>query len=724
MGLPPLPPGWAEFISPSGLPYYYNAITKESTYQRPMPNFAMAAQIHAQQAAVKKKEKPLVKTPIPGTEWIRVITTEGNTFYTHKEKKQSVWTVPTEIKDAVKQLEMQEAEKKAEEHREKQRRAEEEVAMADAERLAEVERIKDEVESMVKKRASEDVPMDEVLVAKKPRIEDVNDGEEDDEDESEEEDWQREAAVQLAAEAEAELQRQQEEKQAEEEERKREEEAQKQINMPARVDISIEEGKALFKTLLREKDINPLLPWDTSLPLFVTDPRYVLLPNVNARKEAFDEYCRDRARELKEQKVREQKEAANPKEAFERLLKEEVKSTRTSWTDWRRQWKKDRRFYNWGRDDREREKRFRDYLKELGEKKRVEAQKAETNFFALLKESGLATPGAVWKEVKQNIHKDPRYDAVGSSSLREELFNTFLKARGAEKLAQSIPAPSNEAMKEIDEMIDGIDQETKRKEKKERAVREREQKVKADLTRVEADIGRSRMGADREEGEREYRTMLIDAIRDPQMSWDNAVEQLKVDPRFVRSPLAINQQIRLYQAHVDQLRAKHLKSLHTLFESYAPSLVTRFSELPLSSLMSSLPVTKLGLRERGLEEEFDRWQRERNHDARVAFDEMLGENSFVEFWGRLNKMTEEKVSQGVKFEDEEDEEADGEGGGGRADIKTLAKSIDLKEITKVVKNDKRYIVFDHVPEQREAWIRDYLSRLHAPGLSVHIAARE
>jgi hypothetical protein len=52
---------------------------------------------------------------------------------------------------------------------------------------------------------------------------------------------------------------------------------------------------------------------------------------------------------------------------FDRLLREDVTSTRTSWTDWRRKWKKDRRFYGWGRDDREREKRFREWLKELGE---------------------------------------------------------------------------------------------------------------------------------------------------------------------------------------------------------------------------------------------------------------------------------------------------------------------------------------------------------------------
>ena len=123
----------------------------------------------------------------------------------------------------------------------------------------------------------------------------------------------------------------------------------------------------LLQTLLREKEINPLHPWDNALPLFVSDPRYVLLPSVSARREAFDEYCRDRARELRQSNVQKEKDLANPKEAFERLLKEEVKSTRTTWTDFRRTWKKDRRFWGWGRDDREREKRFREYLKELGE---------------------------------------------------------------------------------------------------------------------------------------------------------------------------------------------------------------------------------------------------------------------------------------------------------------------------------------------------------------------
>lgn len=177
--------------------------------------------------------------------------------------------------------------------------------------------------------------------------------------------------------------------------------------------------------MLREKNVNPLHPWDTSLPLFVSDPRYVLLPSVSARREAFDDYCRDRARELRQSQVKQEKQNLNPKDEFERLLVDEVKSTRTSWTEWKRQWKKDRRFYGWGRDDREREKRFRDFLKELGEskllhnyfvlaliaipEKRAAAQKAEADFFALLKESRVARKGSIWTDVRALSFTYPYY---------------------------------------------------------------------------------------------------------------------------------------------------------------------------------------------------------------------------------------------------------------------------------------------------------------------------
>lgn len=58
-----------------------------------------------------------------------------------------------------------------------------------------------------------------------------------------------------------------------------------------------------------------------------------------------------------------------PATAYRALLVAEVTSTRTHWEDFKRKYKKDQRFREFGRDDREREKAFRSWLRELGESK-------------------------------------------------------------------------------------------------------------------------------------------------------------------------------------------------------------------------------------------------------------------------------------------------------------------------------------------------------------------
>lgn len=175
----------------------------------------------------------------------------------------------------------------------------------------------------------------------------------------------------------------------------------------------------------------------------------------------------------------------------------------------------------------------------------------------------------------------------------------------------------------------------------------------------------------------------------------------------------------MFHSHVNQLRTKHLDNLHGLFASHAPTLDKPFTELPVSSLVSSLPATRLGFDVRHLEDEYAKWQRERSQEARLAFDEMLSENAFVGFWGRLGKLDGKGLDETIKGDDiGEDEE-------GNVDMKALAKTVDLKEMVKVLRvrgtnrlsdrptlthahltqNDRRYLMFDHVPEQRERWLR-------------------
>ena len=158
--------------------------------------------------------------------------------------------------------------------------------------------------------------------------------------------------------------------------------------------------------------------------------------------------------------------------------------------------------------------------------KRAAAQKAEADFFTLLRENRLSAPDLLWKDVvtsskssihlvnigflqvKRKISDDPRYDAVGSSSLREELFATLLKDQGPNSTMPDATADQGHESIQKEEAVDEAEQERKRQDRKERAVKEREEKIKAERGRVEADIGRSRQGINKEEDEREFRCAL------------------------------------------------------------------------------------------------------------------------------------------------------------------------------------------------------------------------
>ena len=192
---------------PGGQPYFYNTQTRESTYIRPIPV----------QTTTKKKERPLVKTPIPGTEWLRVITSEGNTFYSHKLRKESVWAIPEEIRSAVEGLQTEERGQQP---------------------------TQDSISVNSKRKVELPLVGDETVVNKRARI---NDDDDDDDEETSEDDWQRQAAEQLATEAEEERKRVEVEMEKEKEEEVQRVRAAAEIIMPQKVDLSIEEGKALFK---------------------------------------------------------------------------------------------------------------------------------------------------------------------------------------------------------------------------------------------------------------------------------------------------------------------------------------------------------------------------------------------------------------------------------------------------------------------------------------------
>lgn len=117
MAAPVLPPPWTEHVAPTGHLYYYNSVTLESTYIRPLslssflpPSLSAAPT----KPAKKKKEKPAKKTLVPDSTWIRVLTNRGNVFFHNSDTKESTWEVPKEIQEVVEGMEFNDADSDAE----------------------------------------------------------------------------------------------------------------------------------------------------------------------------------------------------------------------------------------------------------------------------------------------------------------------------------------------------------------------------------------------------------------------------------------------------------------------------------------------------------------------------------------------------------------------------------------------------------------------------------
>lgn len=156
-------------------------------------------------------------------------------------------------------------------------------------------------------------------------------------------------------------------------------------------------------------------------------------------------------------------------------------------------------------------------MRELGERKRVEAKKAEARFGEMLREDKEIVEGNVWStvstsntsetngsiadtclQVKLRHVSDPRYEAVNSSSLRESLFTSYLAS-----LSSAGPSKSDKAARAA------------------ASLKEREEQVRGEKERAARSAKAARGAMGREEGEREFATLLTDVVRDHEVNFHN-----------------------------------------------------------------------------------------------------------------------------------------------------------------------------------------------------------
>lgn len=99
----PLPLPWTEHVAPTGYLYYYNQITAESTYNRPIS----LSFTNVGKPKKRKKEKPAKKMRVEESSWFRVLTNRGNVFYFNEESRESIWDIPEDIAAAVEAMELE-----------------------------------------------------------------------------------------------------------------------------------------------------------------------------------------------------------------------------------------------------------------------------------------------------------------------------------------------------------------------------------------------------------------------------------------------------------------------------------------------------------------------------------------------------------------------------------------------------------------------------------------
>ncbi|GKT91459.1 DNA replication protein 4 [Colletotrichum tofieldiae] len=329
----PLLPGWTEHDAPNGHKYYYNAETKQSTYTRPSapdvtaaqgpvpgaastsffqyqtipqlsdPNVANAylAQYNAQNQPPAQRggfshggrggrdgrprpepiDKPKSKAPIPGCEpWILVDTKYGRRFVYNPEKNASYWRIPDKLKAGILELDQARIREKAG------------IKSAPAE-----EKGKDSTPT-AQPRPQQEAP----AISTYDDNDDSSEYEEVEvtDDEAEGEDGEDGHTSKPPSHGEAYGLDPGEYDDGNMDEWPEGAEG---------VEFSQEDAAALFRDLLDDFNINPYSTWEKLIEdgHIIEDPRYTLLNTMKARKETWQEWSKDKIRELKELRAKEEK---------------------------------------------------------------------------------------------------------------------------------------------------------------------------------------------------------------------------------------------------------------------------------------------------------------------------------------------------------------------------------------------------------------------------------
>ncbi|KAL0562158.1 hypothetical protein IC582_002610 [Cucumis melo] len=315
-----------------------------------------------------------------------------------------------------------------------------------------------------------------------------------------------------------------------------------------------------FKEMLKERGVAPFSKWDKELPKIVFDPRFKAIPSYSARRSLFEHYVKTRAEEERKEKRAAQKAAI---EGFKQLLdsaSEDIDHT-TSYQTFKKKWGNDSRFEALDRKDRENllNERVLCLKKAAVEKAQALWAASTTSFKSMLQEREDINVNSRWFRVKDSLREDPRYRSVKHEE-REMLFNEYiseLKAAEEEKQRES------------------------KARKEEQKLKEREREWRKRKEREEQEMERVRLKVRKKEAVASFQALLVESIKDPQASWTESKVKLEKDPqgRASNPDLDSSETEKLFREHVKMLQERCANEFRNLLsEAFTAEVVAQVSE--------------------------------------------------------------------------------------------------------------------------------------------------
>ncbi|XP_072002240.1 transcription elongation regulator 1 isoform X1 [Engystomops pustulosus] len=417
-----------------------------------------------------------------------------------------------------------------------------------------------------------------------------------------------------------------------------------------------------FRDMLLERGVSAFSTWEKELHKIVFDPRYLLL-NPKERKQVFDQYVKTRAEEERREK---KNKIMQSKEDFKKMMEEAKINPRTTFSEFAAKHAKDLRFKAIEKM-KDRETLFNEYMiaarKKEKEDSKNKGEKVKLDFFDLLSNHHLDAQSR-WSKVKDKIEGDPRYKAVESSSAREELFKQYI-----EKIVKNL---DTEKEKELE-----------RQARIEASLREREREVQKARSEQTKEIDREREQHKREEAIQNFKALLSDMVRSSDVSWSDTRRTLRKDHRWESgSLLEREEKEKLFNEHIDALTKKKREQFRQLLdETYTITLTSTWKEV--KKIIKDDPrFIKFSSSDRKRQREFEEYIRDKHITAKADFRTLLKETKFITY--RSKKLVQESDQH-------------------------------LKDVEKILQNDKRYLVLDCIPDERRKLIVSYVDDLDRRG---------